>query len=72
MSWAKVPVAAKHFGVSVRSFRDLLKDFDFPCSRLPSGTILVELEAGDEWLRNRADSIQDKQIISEILEGLKR
>jgi len=57
--------------VSVRSFRGLLKDTDFPCSRLPSGTILIELEAGDNWLRERSDERQDQQIINSILRGLK-
>lgn len=71
MSWAKIPTAAKHYGVSVRSFRGLLKDTDFPHSRLPSGTILVELEAGDEWLRARSELSQDQQVIKNIIGAMR-
>ena len=72
MSWSKIPGAAEHFGVSVRSFRSLLKDTDFPRSKLPSGTTLIELQAGDQWLRDRSTENQDKQIIDSVLKGLKQ
>ncbi len=45
MSWKKVSDAAQHMGISTRTTRDLLKQ-GLPHSRLPSGTILVELEQG--------------------------
>lgn len=72
MPWAKIPAAAAHYGISVRSFRSLLKDSDFPRSRLPSGTILIELQAGDEWLRERSVEGDDQRIINDILGGLKK
>jgi hypothetical protein len=67
--WKKVPAAAKYYGVSVRTFRELLKQ-GFPHSKLPSGTILVELTAGDEWLRERGSERADGHIVDEILRGV--
>ncbi len=67
--WSKVPCAAKYYGVSIRTFRGLLKQ-GFPHSRLPSGTILIELAAGDSWLRERDVERVDGSIVNELLKGL--
>jgi excisionase family DNA binding protein len=47
--WAKIKEAAKYAGVSVRTFRDWLKD-GLRHSRLSTGTILVAYAAIDEYL----------------------
>lgn len=67
--WAKVPQAAEHLGLSPRTVRDLLKR-GLPHSRLPSGTILVELKQADDWLRGFAVGRKDQAIVSEIIKGL--
>jgi hypothetical protein len=67
--WLKVPDAAVYYGVSKRTFRELLKQ-GFPHSRLPSGTILVELQAGNEWLRDRGSSITNEIIVNELARAL--
>ncbi len=69
MSWAKIPTASEHFGVSARTLRKLLRD-GLPHSRLPSGTILIELEAGDDWLRGFNVCNEDQQIINDVLSGI--
>lgn len=67
--WVKTVPAAKYYGVSVRTFRGMLKQ-GFPHSRLPSGTILIELAAGDSWLRERNVERVDNRIVDEIMEEL--
>lgn len=52
--WAKTKQAAKYAGISERSFRDWLKN-GLRYSRLPSGTILVQYSAIDEFLERFAD-----------------
>ena len=70
MSWRKVPAAAEFFGVSVRTFRDWLKA-GFPHSKTEAGTILVELEQGNDFLRNKAAGSSDQQFINSMMENLK-
>ena len=70
MSWVKTVPAAEYFGVSVRTFRDWLKA-GFPHSKTDSGTILVELSQGDEFLRDKAVGNEDQQFVNEIIRGLK-
>ena len=53
----------------MRTFRGLLNQ-GFPHSRLPSGTILVELAAGDEWLRSFTVGNGDQKIIDQMIKGL--
>ena len=67
--WKKVPDAAEYYGVSVRTMRNLISD-GFPHSRLPSGTILIELSAGDDWLRNFGNDERDQEIIDDLLTGI--
>ena len=71
MSWKKVSDAAGYYGVSVRTMRTLLSQ-GFPHSKLPTGTILVELEAGDEWLRDLGNIKKDQEMINELLKGVVR
>jgi len=64
--WLKVTAAAKYYGVSVRTFRTLLTQ-GFPHIRLPTGTLLIERTAGDEWLRGLNVDNGDERIIDELL-----
>ncbi len=50
--WKKATQAAEYYGVSVRTFREWLKK-GFPCSRSPTGSTIVEIDAGNQWLRER-------------------
>ena len=68
--WAGVGKASEIFGVSERTFRGWLK-LGFPHSRLPSGRLLIEIEAGHEWLRNLSVGRGDQQVVDEIMDGLK-
>ena len=70
--WAKVKDAAKYFGVSERTLRSWLADasINFPYSKLPSGTILIELSAGDEWLRGFSNEKHLLKVADEILKGV--
>ena len=67
--WRKIPQAAEYYGVSVRTMRSWLKA-GFPHSRLPSGTILIEIERGDEYLRQFDVARQAEKIVDELTEGL--
>lgn len=68
--WRKIPAAAEYYGVSVRTMRTLIKDYGFPASRLPTGTQLVDLERGNEWLRSFDIQQSDQSVVDEILGGL--
>lgn len=70
--WKKPKQAAEYYGVSVRTFREWIKK-GFPCSRSPTGSITVELDAGNKWLRertlpNEADKLSG--VVDEILRNL--
>ncbi len=69
--WRKIPQAAEHFGVSPRTMRTLLKQ-GFPHSRLPSGTVLISLKKGDEWLRGFDVPERDQHIVDDILKEFRR
>jgi hypothetical protein len=69
--WRKIPQAAEYFGLSARTMRTLIRDHGFPVSRLPTGTQLVSLERGDDWLREFDVDRQDKHIVDNILSDLK-
>ena len=49
IGWLKVADAAKYSGVSVRTFRDWLKD-GLERVKLPSGTILIKPASIDRYL----------------------
>ena len=70
MPWLKVKNFAGHADVSERTVRELLKT-GLPHSRLPSGTILIEIEKADEWLRSFDVDRQGMQIVDDILSDLK-
>ena len=67
--WRKIPQAAEYYGVSVRTMRSWLKA-GFPHSRVPSGTILIEIERGDEWVRQFDVGNQSETIVDELMKGL--
>lgn len=70
--WMKPKQAAEYYGVSVRTFREWLKK-GFPCCKSPTGGITVEIEAGDQYLRDRsAQSEADRlnRVADEILDNL--
>lgn len=64
-AWAKINSAAKYSGVSPRTLREWLKK-GLEHSRLPSGTILIQYAAIDEFLKrfrvseNKVDEIVDE------------
>ena len=70
--WLKIPAAAEYYGVSVRTFREWLKA-GFPHVVSPSGTKLVNLPKGDEYLM-QFDATQhaekSEKIIDELIKGL--
>jgi hypothetical protein len=67
--YAQVTPAAKYAGVSVRTFRDWLKD-GLPHFRLSTGTILVAYPDIDSWLEQfRADRGKVDAVVDEVLEG---
>ena len=70
MTWKKIRDAAQYIGMSERTVRELLKQ-GLPHSRLPSGTVLVELEQIDEWLRGFSIEQQQQAIIQDLLSGIK-
>lgn len=70
MAWVKPKSFAVHAGVSERLVRDWLKSEGLPCSRLPSGTILIEIEQGDSWLRSFGVAKDTGQTVKEILDGI--
>ena len=64
--------AADYYGVSVRTFREWLKR-GFPYSRSPTGSITVEIEAGNQWLRERTVQSEGERldkVADEILGNL--
>jgi hypothetical protein len=67
--WAKVKIAAEFYGVSPRTLRKWL-DHGLPHSRLPSGTILIELDAGSKWLRSFEVGQKLQGIVEEIIDEL--
>ena len=69
MAWRKIKSFAKHCDVSERTVRYWLKE-GLPHSRLPSGTILVEVEAGDAWLRKFGVEHSEKIIADALLKGM--
>jgi hypothetical protein len=69
--WRKIPQAAEHFGLSARTLRTLISDHGFPVSRLPTGTQLVSLDRGDEYLRNFDVRQQDNQLVDNLIKELK-
>jgi excisionase family DNA binding protein len=70
MTWKKIRDAAQYIGMSERTVRELLKQ-GLPHSRLPSGTVLVELEQIDEWLRDFSVDRQQQAVIQDLLSGMK-
>lgn len=68
--YGKVKECAQYTGVSVRTFRDFLKD-GLPHFRLKSGTILVAFSDIDGWLEGfRADRSKVDQIVNEVIAEL--
>lgn len=67
--WKKVSEAAQYYGVSTKTMRSLLKD-GFPHSRLPTGTILIELEAGDNWLRAFNVDRKHQEMVDDLVRGI--
>jgi hypothetical protein len=59
--------AAKYAGVSIRTFRDWLKD-DLKHSKLPSGTILIKPASIDAYLEQF--TVSDATNISRVVDDL--
>jgi predicted site-specific integrase-resolvase len=71
VTWMKVKDAAKYAGVSIRTFRDWLRN-GLKHSKLPSGMILISSASIDEYLRQFevCETSKTNRIITELLEGL--
>lgn|GEM_PF-2717938 len=54
-AWGKVPEAARYAGVSARLIRRWIAEKILPCSRMPSGLVLVRLQDVDELLLHHRD-----------------
>jgi hypothetical protein len=54
-AWGKVPEAAIYAGVSPRLVRRWIAEKILPCSRMPSGLVLVRLQDVDELLLRHRD-----------------
>jgi hypothetical protein len=67
IGWLKVADAAKYSGVSIRTFRDWLKD-DLKHSKLPSGTILIKPASIDAYLEQF--TVSDATNISRVVDDL--
>ena len=67
--YCQVRPGAEYAGVSVRTFRDLLKA-GLRHSRLESGTILISYAAIDEYLEAREDNKIDV-VVDEVLDDFK-
>ena len=67
IGWLKVKDAAKYSGVSVRTFRDLLKD-GLEHSKLPSGTILIKPASIDAYLEQF--TVSEAADISRVVDDL--
>jgi len=70
--WAKTKAAAKYAGISERTLRDWLKE-GLKHSRLPSGMVLIEYRAVDEFLRRFTDNVEAStdRVVEEVLGGLR-
>ena len=53
--WAKVTGVARYAGVSARLIRRWIAEGLLPCSRMPSGLVLVRLQDVDELLLHHRD-----------------
>ena len=67
IGWLKVADAAKYSGVSVRTFRDWLKD-GLERVKLPSGTILIKPASIDAYLEQF--KVSDATDISRVVDDL--
>ena len=67
IGWLKVADAAKYSGVSIRTFRDWLKD-DLKHSKLPSGTILIKPASIDAYLEQF--TVSEATDISRVVDDL--
>ncbi len=68
--YAKIGPVAKYAGVSIRTFRDWLKD-GLSHFRLSSGTILVAYGDIDAWLEKfRVNGSQVDAIVEDVLSDL--
>lgn len=71
MSWRKILGISEHLGLSVRTTRDLIKDEVIPVSRLPSGTIIGNLDLIDETLFDLGNERAKQELeIDKIIEDL--
>ena len=68
--WAKIKVASKYAGVSERTMRNWIKE-GLEHSRLPTGSILIQYQAIDDFLRGFGRSVRDNSV-DMIVDGVCR
>ncbi len=67
MPWMQRRSAAEYYGVGVRTL-DKWRQRGMPFVRSPTGTILINADDGDDWLRS---SVPDAhRLLDELMEGL--
>jgi excisionase family DNA binding protein len=67
--YGKVSAAAKYAGVSVRTFREWLKDHRLRRVVMPTGTVLIRFSWVDDYLglfESKPDNVVDK-IVGEVM-----
>lgn len=68
--WCKIKQACKYSGVSERTFRKWLRN-GLKHSRMPSGTILINFEDIDTFLKKyEVNHNQVDEMVDEVLKGL--
>lgn len=67
-NWRNRKAAAKYYNVCNRTLTKWLEN-GFPHSRSPTGQVLIDVEAGDEHLREQAQG--DKDVINEVLDRVR-
>ena len=71
--WGKIKQAAEYSGLSIRTMRTLLKQ-GLRYSRLPSGTILINYKAIDEYLQkfevNQSGGHDVDRIVDEFMKDI--
>ena len=67
--WAKAKKAAQHYDVSIRTMRNW-QALGFPVVRI-GGSVLFDLDRGDEWLREHYAPDNDAaSVVDELMKGL--
>lgn len=75
VGWCKVATAAKYLEVSERTLRKLIARREIPFARMPSGTIRLQYDAMDQYMKDLQQPVSvrsrdAKKIVDEVCKGL--